>query len=104
MIRYDSVGHWLDTRDWSFGGSRSTARDVHGVESIVVRPITETRPDGTAEYDDTIYTVRTFSVDPRNVKRFVDLSENQWCHGSGKVKACDRSVNGRLCLHHSNGS
>ena len=81
MTRYDSVGHWLETRSWGAleGGASGRAALVDDTDAIAIRPITQTQPEGDAEEENPgIYTLRTFRVDPKNLDHFVDLSENQW--------------------------
>ena len=46
MTRYESVGHWLDTRSWTGlqNEGKGRAALVHDTEAIAIRPITQTQP------------------------------------------------------------
>ncbi len=80
MTGYDSVGHWLEVQKWppleqAGDGVESLIEDS---DNIIVRPITEALPGSAQEENPGIYTVRTFQIDMRNLKQFIDLSEKQW--------------------------
>lgn len=81
MTRYESMGHWLETRSWgnleNEGGGRAAL--IHDTECISLLPLTKTQPEGDApEEEPGIYTLRTFKIAAKDTARFVDLSENQW--------------------------
>lgn len=83
MTGYDSVGHWLECRDWGRDAGNADVGDavahlVDDSDAIAVRPITEARPGTAPEAKPGIYTVRTFRIDMKDLQHFIDLSENQW--------------------------
>ncbi|MCY3869978.1 MAG: NIPSNAP family protein [Gemmatimonadetes bacterium] len=81
MTRYDSHGHWEETRNWDNLANEGSGRAalVHETECISLLPLTQRQPDSDApEKEPGIYTLRSFKVAPADVSRFVDLSENQW--------------------------
>ena len=75
MTRYESVGHWLEARE----GFDPRADIIRDASTSILRPVTQRQPESTApESEPGIYTLRTFRIDPGNLARFIDLSENQW--------------------------
>lgn len=90
MTRYESLAHWQETRNWDTGrgatgggalqsAAAERAKLVLDTDLIALRPMTRTQPEGDApETEPGIYTLRRFDVEPGNIRRLVELSEEGW--------------------------